>query len=239
MRPAALAASQSAGADPLVNAVQRQFSFGRDGDNVIPFESYAAPQPETRRPRSAARPHVRRARKASEDQGTLDFLPPSPPAPKTLATTCEAMIRCDAQTAARQHRAVAAAIDWSMALIAYGLFLLVFRLAGGQFYLDRTNSLAFAAALGLVGLAYGSTWAIMGTETLGMRVARLRLVTFDGFPPDSKQRWLRFAGSCMSLCTVVGLLWSLGDEETLTWPDHISRTFPTSIDSERAILRRL
>jgi hypothetical protein len=34
-------------------------------------------------------------------------------------------------------------------------------------------------------------------------------------------------GSCLSVCSVVGLLWSLVDEESLAWQDHISGTFPT------------
>jgi hypothetical protein len=34
-------------------------------------------------------------------------------------------------------------------------------------------------------------------------------------------------GSCLSVCTAVGLLWLLVDEESLAWQDHISGTFPT------------
>jgi|GEM_PF-4327815 len=34
--------------------------------------------------------------------------------------------------AARMHRAIAAALDWAMVLIAYGLFLTAFRLAGSE-----------------------------------------------------------------------------------------------------------
>jgi hypothetical protein len=34
------------------------------------------------------------------------------------------------------------------------------------------------------------------------------------------------------------LLWSLGDEESLTWQDHISRTFPTAEESDKDVLRR-
>ena len=96
----------------------------------------------------------------------------------------------------------------------------------------------FFAVLPIFAVAYGLMWAYAATETPGMRWTHLRLTTFDGFPPDAKQRILRFAGSCLSLCTVVGLLWSLADEESLNWQDHISRTFPTPHIFESQILQR-
>jgi uncharacterized RDD family membrane protein YckC len=148
------------------------------------------------------------------------------------------VIHCDDPVAARLHRAIAAAFDWSMVVIGYGLFLLVFHLAGGAFALNRTNLLILAGALGLVAFAYGALCVIAGSETAGMRWTGLRLVTFGGFPPGPKQRLLRFAGSCLSVCTVVGLVWSLWDEESLTWQDHISGTFPTAPASGSRVFHR-
>jgi uncharacterized RDD family membrane protein YckC len=81
-------------------------------------------------------------------------------------------------------------------------------------------------------------YAIAGRETAGMSCAHLRLITFDGFKPDGKQRLYRFLGSCLSLCTVLGLAWSLADEESLGWQDHISRTFPTPREVETLTFRR-
>jgi len=114
-----------------------------------------------------------------------------------------------------------------MVLIAYGCFLLAFRLLGGAFVLTKTNLMAFGAALLLIGFMYGLLPMIAGIETPGMRWTRLRLTTFDGMPLEARHRVLRLLGSCLSICTGVGLLWSLVDEESLGWQDHISRTFPT------------
>ena len=139
----------------------------------------------------------------------------------------EAVIFCEDPVAPRLHRAVAAGLDWSMVLLAYGLFLVVFSLCGGEFVLDKTSLLLIGAVLPLLACLYRLTWATAGKETPGMRWAKLRLTTFDGFPPKRNQRLMRFAGSCLSLSTVVGLLWSFADEENLAWPDHISGTFPT------------
>jgi uncharacterized RDD family membrane protein YckC len=218
---------------------------------VIPFEQYAPGQPA--RPKApiqppptpgfgatlAAKPPARRASRIPDGQGSLDFLPPAPPKPRTLGTTVEAVIYCEAPVATTVHRAVAAAIDWSMVLIGYGLFLLTFHLMGGDVFLtSRLNLAIFGGVLPLIGFMYGLLFAIAGSETPGMRCTHLRLTTFDGFPPETKQRIVRFAGSCLSLCTVVGLLWSLADEESLNWQDHISRTFPTPRIFESQILQR-
>jgi len=173
-----------------------------------------------------------------EDQGELDFLPPAPPKARTLGTTVEAVIYCEDPVASRLHRAVAAGLDWSMVLLGYGLFLLVYSLLGGQFILDKTSLLLIGGVLPLLGCIYGLMWAIFGRETPGMRWANLRLNTFDGFPPERSQRLMRFAGSCLSLATAIGLLWSFADEESLTWPDHISGTFPTPRGLESLTFQR-
>jgi uncharacterized RDD family membrane protein YckC len=150
----------------------------------------------------------------------------------------EAVIYCEDPVASRLHRAVAAGLDWSMLLLAYGLFLLVFRLCGGEFVLDKASLLLIGGVLPVLGCLYGFTWAIAGKETPGMSWANLRLTTFEGFRPERNQRLMRFAGSCLSLATVVGILWSFADEESLTWPDHISGTFPTPSRVESQIFHR-
>jgi uncharacterized RDD family membrane protein YckC len=136
------------------------------------------------------------------------------------------------------HRAVAAALDWSMVLIGYGLFLLVFHLFGGQFVLNKTNLMVFGGAFLLLAFAYGLLWTLAGAETAGMHWTHLRLTTFEGFPPEKSQRWLRFAAACLSRSTLIGLLWALADEESLTWHDHISRTFPTPRALDTQVFRR-
>ncbi len=177
--------------------------------------------------KGTSKPRTRTGRRVPEGQEKLELLEAAPAKPRTLGTTVEARIYCEALVAAPLHRAVAAAMDWAMVLLAYGFFLLAFRVLGGQVVLNKTNLMVFGGALLLIGFAYSLLPAIACTETLGMRWARLRLTTFDGFPLEPRQRLLRMLGSCLSVCTAVGLLWSLVDEESLAWQDHISGTFPT------------
>jgi uncharacterized RDD family membrane protein YckC len=217
----------------------------RPASNVIPFDSFAPspgapPKPRPKTPsgsKPGTKPPAHRTPRAA-GQGKLDLLPPIPAKPKTLRTTVEAVICCEASVAIPVHRALAAAIDWALVLIGYGGFLGVFGLWGGAFVLTKSNLLVFGGALLLVGFTYGLLFAIAGTETMGMRWTRLQVMTFDGFGPDAGQRLLRFAGACLSLSTVVGQLWCLADEEGLTWTDHISRTFPTAHEWDSRVFRR-
>lgn len=216
---------------------QRLLFNMRDGGNVIPFESRmgapVAPKP--------ARTHTRRpaARRAPDTQQSLDFLPPAPQAARKLKTTVDAVIYCDAPVAAKMHRAVAAALDASMVLIAFGVFLLTFHLSGGDFLLDPASMTVFGLALGGVALFYHLVWIVARCDTPGRRWMHLRLSNFDGFPPDPMQRIVRFAGTCLSLAALgTGILWSVVDEESLGWHDHISKTFLTLRDQESNFVRQ-
>jgi len=155
-----------------------------------------------------------------------------------LGTTVDAVIYCEAPVATSVHRALAGAIDLTMILVAYGLFLLTFVLCGGEIVVSRPNLIVFGCALGLIAGTYGLFWTVAGTETAGMRWTHLRLITFDGFSPDRWQRAARLAGTCLSLFSVLGILWSMADEEGLGWQDHISRTFPTAHELESRVFRR-
>lgn len=227
----------------LARAIQPSLFPDKSGSKIVGIADYAPPPPRTARPRTASnagsKPGVRRSRPVPEEQGQLPFLPPQPAKPRTLGTTVDSVIYCEAPVATTLHRLLAAALDGSMVLIHYGIFLVVFRALGGDFVLTKTNAMFFGGMLLLIALAYGAVWTIAGTETAGMHWMRLRLTTFDGFPPEPRQRMLRFFGSCLSACTVLGLLWALADEESLTWQDHISRTFPTPVALDQQIFRRV
>jgi uncharacterized RDD family membrane protein YckC len=216
-------------------AVQRPL-FPEQAPKIIPIASFQPP-----RPKQPAKPRSTRLRvsRRVETQAELDFLPPAS-GPKKLGTTVEAMIRCDAHAAGRVHRAVACMFDLSLVMIGYGAFMLAYVLAGGQVTHDRNTMLMLGGGLPLLAFTYGLTWALAGTETFGQKWVHLKLITFVGFEPEPKQRVLRFIGSCLSVCTCgLGLLWAVADEESLTWQDHISRTFLTPADADTAVFRRV
>jgi len=150
----------------------------------------------------------------------------------------EAVIFCEFPVATTLHRAVAAALDWSMVLIGYGLFLGAVRALGCELTLSKTSLMVYGAMWLMLGFAYGLCFAICGADTPGMIWTRLRVTTFDGFPPEIRQRVGRLVATSLSRCTVLGLLWSLADEESLAWHDHISGTFPTPREAGTAVFQR-
>lgn len=200
------------------------------GPKVIPIPmltpSKAFRPAEKEAPRRT-RPVAQRApRHTSESQRSLDFY--GAPAVSALGTEVHAVIYCDAPVALPAHRMIAAAFDISMVLIAVGVFLGIFFLSGGMLMLSKENAPFLLMVALLLALFYRFLWVLGNGETPGMRFAGLRLVNFDGRSPDRDQRAFRQISSLLSVLSAgLGLVWALVDEESLTWHDHISKTFPT------------
>ena len=101
-------------------------------------------------------------------------------------------------------------------------------MAGGHPILNAKSLPLLAAVVTAIVVFYKVLWCLAGGDSAGMRWAHLTLVDFDGRAPDRRQRFYRLASGWLSfLAAGIGLLWALVDEETLTWHDHISKTFPT------------
>jgi uncharacterized RDD family membrane protein YckC len=173
------------------------------------------------------------------EQATLDFIPTAPSKARKLKTDVDAQIFCDQPVATTTHRFVASVIDAAMILIGFGLVVLTFQFLGGTFGTGKQFWMGLGATFTLVSLFYGLLWAIVGRETAGMHFTDLRLITFDGFPLDTRSRALRFASTWLSFCSAgLGLLWAMADEENLTWHDHISKTFPTVREVPRSFVKQ-
>jgi uncharacterized RDD family membrane protein YckC len=223
-------ASKDTSAQPTLFASQ----VTSPGPNVIPFDRRerrsAAPPPPTQavspEPRVTAR--KTHAPPPPDVQGTLDFIPAPLQRGRKLKTDVDAQVFCDQPVATPTHRLVASAIDGAIILFGFGLLVALFELLGGSFGSGKPLWIGLAVALALVSMLYGLIWAIAGTETAGMRLTDLQLITFDGFQVDPRSRALRFASTWLSFCSGgLGILWAVADEENLTWHDHISKTFPT------------
>ena len=184
------------------------------------------------------RPAVRKPAPEST-QAKLDFLPPSPHSPRVLKTTVEATIYCDSPVASPIHRATAAALDAAVIGFSFVIFFGIFRVFGGPVSWTKQSVPIFIGAFVLIALLYGFFWMIAETETAGMRWTDLKLVSFNGFPPDRKTRALRLMGCFLSFCSgMIGIFWALVDEEGLTWHDHMSKTFPTLRDTGSRLIRQ-
>jgi len=202
----------------------------------IPVAAPVAPIPA---PRSTpARPQVKRPPMPAAAQGTLDFIIAPASRPRTLKTNVEAQVYCDQSVATPMHRFVAGAIDTALIFLGFGVFVIVCQAVGGAFGQGKMFWISLGLAFAIVSIFYGLIWAITGRESAGMRMTDLHLITFDGFPVDGPTRALRFVASWLSFCSgAIGLVWSLADEENLTWHDHISKTFPAVREVPRNFVR--
>jgi uncharacterized RDD family membrane protein YckC len=195
------------------------------GPKVIPIPTFTPVRSMEReeKPRPPRRPPSR-AKRVADSQQSFELTGNA----NALGTKVEAVVCCDAPVALPVHRMIAAAFDISMILAASGLFLAIFFIAGGVMAFSRHNMPFFAAVVVLLALFYRFLFCIADGDTPGHRFAGLRVVDFDGRKPDREQRGLRQLASLLSLVSVgLGLVWALVDEESLTWHDHISKTFPT------------
>lgn len=203
---------------------QRSLFSPREVPQVVSLDSIVLPPGErTRTERS--KPRVKRP---VPGQQNLEFLEPG----RVVDTEAEAVIYCDAPVAIPTHRVMAAAVDLSLIVIALGLFVAAFlgvmRWFGIEVTLTKEAVPLFTSMAIVFGLLYKIMWCLADGDSPGMRWTHQRLVNFDGQRPDREQRLRRLASGCLSLMAAgLGVVWALVDEESLTWHDHISKTFPT------------
>jgi uncharacterized RDD family membrane protein YckC len=203
-----------------------------NGPKVIPIPTLTPMRSSGREDRPAPRRTARSvrpgSRRVADTQQSFE-LHEAYAGGMAAAVPAEAVIYCDAPVAQPTHRIIAAAFDASMVLVAVGVFLAIFFLSGGMLEISRQSAPFLLAVAAVLALFYRALWCLANGDTPGMRFAGLKLVDFDGRPPDRDQRGLRQIASVLSLLSAgLGLVWALVDEESLTWHDHISKTFPTS-----------
>jgi len=206
----------------------------------VAASAQVTPSPSIALPRSTPpRPQVKRPPMPAAAQGTLDFIVAPASRPRTLKTSVEAQVYCDQSVATPMHRFVAGAIDAALIFLGFGVFVIICQAVGGAFGQGKMFWISLGLAFAIVSMFYGLIWAITGRESAGMRMTDLHLITFDGFPVDGPTRALRFVATWLSFCSgAIGLVWSVADEENLTWHDHISKTFPAVREVPRNFVRQ-
>lgn len=226
---------------PMADAEGQQALFSNPNPaRIVSFEAFASPvERESIRARAAeaARPeplkqakielrHARPRKKVSADQQTLDFF-----GSEEVVSPPQSHIICDAPVAPNSLRIQASFIDGLIMFAGMALIFSGFVYLDGPRWLDKHSLPFLIAALVTVPLFYKAMWAYVNQDSYGTTAAGLRLVNFDGNPPSQSRRYQRLLGSFVSvLAAGIGLIWALVDEDSLTWHDHISSTFPTLTD---------
>lgn len=167
--------------------------------------------------------HARAAKGRTLDQRRLEFQ-----GEEEVVAPPQSHIICDAPVAPLRLRLEAASIDGALMLGAMVLAFVALRFAGMDVNWDKHSIPFLLLGLVTIPLFYKFLWTFAGIDTIGMKSAGLHLIDFDGNPPTVARRYQRLGGSMLSfLAAGIGLVWSLLDEDRLTWHDHISSTFPT------------
>jgi uncharacterized RDD family membrane protein YckC len=140
-------------------------------------------------------------------------------------------------TASIDERRIAGLIDTGCLLFAYGGFLTLFGSLGGQFTFSKLSAAVCIATFVIVYLQYFAMFTVFGGTTPGMMLRGLHVVSFSGEEPTPRQMLWRSVGYMLSAGTFfMGFLWSLWDEDALTWHDRLSHTYlcpaPTLADIE-------
>lgn len=133
------------------------------------------------------------------------------------------------QVASMSQRIFAAIADCTLVSCGTALFAgIVLNLAKGMPHNKLTLAVGLAVPCVLWAM-YHYLFLVHGAATPGMKVAQLRLSTFNGEPTNRHVRRARALSLMLSMASAgMGFGWALVDEDTLCWHDRISRTYLTS-----------
>ncbi|HLJ23910.1 MAG TPA: RDD family protein [Candidatus Acidoferrales bacterium] len=129
------------------------------------------------------------------------------------------------------ERRRAAVVDLGLLLFSYGGMLALFSVLGGRIGFNRVDLTLAAATFALFYTQYFALFTVFGGSTPGMMLRGLRVVSFDGRVPTSRQMVWRSAGYAISAATCcLGFIWALWDDDRLCWHDRISHTYLAPIE---------
>jgi uncharacterized RDD family membrane protein YckC len=142
------------------------------------------------------------------------------------ATHAEPAVKHGRHLAPFGLRLMAMVIDGSLILGAF--FAAAMGIASKLVHIPSPKPAEILAGSGLLltGFAYHALFFALGKATPGMRYAGIALCTFDDDVPTRDQLWRRLGAMALSLLPVgLGLVWSVFDEDHLSWHDRISGTY--------------
>jgi uncharacterized RDD family membrane protein YckC len=130
------------------------------------------------------------------------------------------------------ERRLAGVIDLACLLFTCGAFLALFGSLGGHFTFSKLNAAVCLTGLAIVYVQYFALFTVFGGTTPGMMIRGLQVMSFSGEPPTGRQMLLRSVGYALSAGTFfMGFLWSIWDEDELTWHDRFSHTYLSSAET--------
>jgi uncharacterized RDD family membrane protein YckC len=133
------------------------------------------------------------------------------------------------QTASLEDRLMASLVDAALIIGGFLLFVLVFVASTVHPPVGKPAMIGAAGALCAFAAIYLLLFFNFGSDTPGMRYARIALCTFDDENPTRKAMRRRLAALLLAVIPMgIGILWAFFDDDRLGWHDRISRTYQRS-----------
>jgi uncharacterized RDD family membrane protein YckC len=130
------------------------------------------------------------------------------------------------ELAGLNRRFMAGTVDFTGVTAIAAFLWLTFALGMAHTLQPRTAELLGAGLFALAGLAYHAFFCLLSLRTPGMRYAGLSLCTLADCIPTQEQMRRRLGAMTVSMLPLgLGMLWSLFDEDRLSWHDRYSQTY--------------
>jgi uncharacterized RDD family membrane protein YckC len=126
------------------------------------------------------------------------------------------------------HRLAAGAIDFGIVGLIYVVFVIVtfLQMPSGAPVIDKRILGIYGAGYLLLVAIYLFLFMLSGSQTPGMKLRNLIVVTRDDNPLELRDSCLRGFGYLISILPLMlGFMWAVIDPEHLTWTDKVSGTF--------------
>ena len=216
---------------PAEEAPQDALPFIAEEDTAAQIEADLAaaeaaaqePAPEAPSPRASLRTAARRR------PDTMEILALQPEFDFAAAETEDRPHAPLVPVAELGERRAAGLLDAAFIVASYLAFLVCFTSLGqGKITTGKGELAILGVAFFLFYVQYFGLFTIFGGITPGMMIRGLRPVSFDGASPSAQQLLQRTFGYVVSAGSLLlGFLWSLWDEDHLTWHDRMSHTYLT------------
>lgn len=161
------------------------------------------------------------------EQSSFDFTSNQSKASESIRASGYDKPMCSVAALAERRRA--GVFDAGFLIAAYGGFLMLFHALGGRFSMTRFDLFVTAAIFALLYGQYVMLFTYFAQATPGMMLRGLRIASLDGYNPSRQQLLWRSLGYLISAGTMMlGFVWTMWDEDQLSWHDRISQTCITS-----------
>jgi uncharacterized RDD family membrane protein YckC len=124
------------------------------------------------------------------------------------------------------RRLLAGIVDFSLVAAIAAFVWITLALGAAQPLQPRAAELLGAGAFAVAGMIYHAFFCLLSLRTPGMRYAGLSLCTLDDTIPSARQMRRRFGAMILSTLPLgLGMVWSIFDEDRLSWHDRYSQTY--------------